>query len=64
MIKEIAEVERIENYKLSLLMFLLEDDTLLHMEIMSDKIKPDLQSMLTYDMSIVLRYRMQVKMYN
>jgi hypothetical protein len=64
MIKEIAEVERIENYKLPLLMFLLEDDTLLHMEIMSDKIKPDLQSMLTYDMSIVLRYRMQVKMYN
>lgn len=61
MIKEIAEVERIENYKLPLLMFLLEDDTLLHMEIMSDKIKPDLQSMLTYDMSIVLRYRMQVK---
>jgi len=60
-VKEIVEVERIENYKLPLLMFLLEDDTLLHMEIMSDKIKPDLQSMLTYDMSIVLRYRMQVK---
>lgn len=61
MIKEIAEVERIENYKLPLLMFLLEDDTLLHMEIMNDEIKPDLQSMFTYDMSIVLRYRMQVK---
>ena len=48
MIKEIAEVERIENYKLPLLMFLLEDDTLLHMEIMNDEIKPDLQSMFTY----------------
>ncbi|UZQ84774.1 hypothetical protein ODU73_001831 [Thermoclostridium stercorarium] len=60
-VKEIVEVERIENYKLPLLMFLLEDDTLLHMEIMNDEIKPDLQSMLTYDMSIVLRYRMQVK---
>ena len=60
-VKEIVEVEKIENYKLPLLLFLLEDDTLLHMEIMSDKIKPDLQSMLTYDMSIVLRYRMQVK---
>jgi hypothetical protein len=34
---------------------------LLHMEIMSDKIKPDLQIMLTYDMSIVLRYGMQVR---
>lgn len=60
-VKEIVEVERIENYKLPLLMFLLEDDTLLHMEIMNDEIKPDLQSMLTYDMSIVLKYRMQVK---
>jgi hypothetical protein len=44
-VKEIVEVERIENYKLPLLMFLLEDDTLLHMEIMSDEIKPDLQIM-------------------
>ena len=60
-VKEIVEVERIENYKLPLLMFLLEDDTLLHMEIMSDEIKPDLQIMLTYDMSIVLRYGMQVR---
>ena len=60
-VKEIVEVEKIENYKLPLLLFLLEDDTLLHMEIMNDEIKPDLQSMLTYDMSIVLRYRMQVK---
>jgi len=60
-VKEIVEVERIENYKLPLLLFLLEDDTLLHIEIMNDEIKPDLQSMLTYDMSIVLRYRMQVK---
>ena len=59
-VKEIVEVEKIENYKLPLLLFLLEDDTLLHMEIMNDEIKPDLQSMLTYDMSIVLRYRMQV----
>ncbi len=31
------------------------------MEIMSDEIKPDLQIMLTYDMSIVLRYGMQVR---
>jgi len=60
-IKEIVEVERIENYKLPLLMFLLEDDSLLHVKIINDEIKPDLQSMLTYDISIVLRYRMQVK---
>ncbi|MDH7565944.1 MAG: hypothetical protein QHH06_05625 [Clostridiales bacterium] len=60
-VKEIVEVERIENYKRPLLMFLLEDDSLLHVEIINDEIKPDLQSMLTYDMSIVLRYRMQVK---
>jgi hypothetical protein len=60
-VKEILEVERIENYKLPLLMCLLEDDSLLHIEIINDEIKPDLQSMLTYDMSIVLRYRMQVK---
>jgi len=31
-VKEIVEVEKIENYKLPLLLFLLEDDTLLHME--------------------------------
>jgi hypothetical protein len=60
-IKEIVEVERIENYKLPLLMFLLEDDTLLHMEIMNDEIKPDLQSMFTYDMSIILRCGLQVR---
>lgn len=60
-VKEIVEVERIENYKLPLLMFLLEDDTLLHIEIMNDEIKTDLQSMFTYDMSIVLRYRIQVR---
>ena len=41
-VKEIVEVERIENYKLPLLMFLLEDDTLLHIEIMNDEIKTDL----------------------
>jgi len=60
-VKEIVEVERIENYKLPLLMFLLEDDTLLHIEIMNDEIKTDLQSMFTYDMSIVLRYKIQVR---
>jgi hypothetical protein len=60
-VKEIVEVERIENYKLPLLMFLLEDDTLLHMEIMNDEIKPDLQSMFTYDMSIILRCGLQVR---
>lgn len=60
-IKEIVEVERIENYKLPLLMFLLEDDSLLHVEIINDEIKPDLQSMLVYDMSIVLRYGIRVK---
>ena len=32
-VKEIVEVEKIENYKLPLLMFLLEDNTLLHIEI-------------------------------
>ncbi|MDK2917901.1 MAG: hypothetical protein PWQ37_634 [Candidatus Petromonas sp.] len=60
-IKEIVEVERIENYKKPLLMFLLEDDSVFHIEIMNDEIKPDVQSMLTYDMSIVLKYGMQVK---
>jgi hypothetical protein len=60
-VKEIVEVEKIENYKLSLLIFLLEDDTLLHIEIMNDEIKPNLQSMFTYDMSIVLRYGLQVR---
>jgi hypothetical protein len=60
-VKEIVEVERIDNYKLPLLMFLLEDDTLLHIEIMNDEIKPDLQSMFTYDMSIILRYGLQVR---
>lgn len=60
-VKEIVEVEKIENYKLPLLMFLLEDDTLLHIEIMYDEIKPNLQSMFTYDMSIVLRYGLQVR---
>jgi len=47
-----VEVEKIENYKLPLLLFLLEDDTLLHMEIMNDEIKPDFQSMSVYDMSV------------
>jgi len=51
-VKEIVEVEKIENYKLPLLLFLLEDDTLLHMEIMNDEIKPDFQSMSVYDMSV------------
>lgn len=60
-VKEIVEVEKIENYKLPLLMFLLEDDTLLHIEIMYDEIQPNLQSMFTYDMSIVLRYGLQVR---
>jgi hypothetical protein len=56
-IKEIVEVERIENYKLPLLMFLLEDDSLLHVEIMSNRVQPDIINMLTYDMSIVLKYK-------
>ena len=60
-IKEIVEVERIENYKLPLLMFLLEDDSLLHVEIINDEIKPDLHSMLVYDMSIILRCGLQVR---
>lgn len=60
-VKEIVEVEKIENYKLPLLMFLLEDDALLHIEIMNDEIKLDYQSMFTYDMSIVLRYGIQVR---
>jgi hypothetical protein len=59
-VKEIVEVEQIENYKKPLLMLLLENDSLLHVEITNVKSKPDLQSMLTYDMSIALRYRMQV----
>ena len=60
-VKEIVEVERIENYKLPLLMFLLEDDSLLHIEIMNDEIKSDFQSMSVYDMSIVLKYGIQVR---
>jgi predicted CopG family antitoxin len=59
-VKEVVEVEQIENYKKPLLMLLLENDSLLHIEIMNVKSKLDLQSMLTYDMSIALRYRMQV----
>jgi hypothetical protein len=60
-VKKIVEVEKIENYKLPLLMFLLEDNTLLHMEIMNDEIKPDLQSIFTYDISIVLRYGIKTR---
>ena len=60
-VKEIVEVEKIENYKLPLLMFLLEDDTLLHIEIMNDEIKPDHMGMFTNDMSIVLRYGFKVR---
>jgi hypothetical protein len=60
-VKEIVEVEQIENYKKPLLMFLLENDSILHIEIINDEIKPDLQSMLVYDMSIVLRYGIRVK---
>ena len=60
-IKEIVEVERIENYKMPLLMFLLEDDTLLHIEIMTNRVQPDIINMLTYDMSIVLKYKMEIR---
>lgn len=60
-VKEIVEVERIENYKLPLLMFLLEDDTLLHIEIMTNRVQPDIINMLTYDMSIVLKYKMEIR---
>ncbi|AST58037.1 hypothetical protein Thert_02097 [Thermoanaerobacterium thermosaccharolyticum] len=60
-VKEIVEVEKIENYKLPLLMFLLEDDTLLHIEIMNEEIKPDYPGMFAYDMSIVLRYGFKVR---
>lgn len=60
-VKEVVEVEQIENYKKPLLMFLLEDDSLLHIEIINIKSKPDFQSMSVYDMSIVLKYGMQVR---
>lgn len=60
-IKEIVEVEQIENYKKPLLMFLLGDDSILHIEIMNNEIQPDFHSMLIYDMSIVLKYGMQVR---
>ena len=60
-VKEKVEVERIENYKLPLLMFLLEDDTLLHIEIMTNRVQPDIINMLTYDMSIVLKYKMEIR---
>jgi hypothetical protein len=60
-VKEIVEVEKIENYKLPLLMFLLEDNTLLHIEIMNEEIKPDYPGMFAYDMSIVLRYGFKVR---
>ena len=39
--KEVVEVEQIENYKKPLLMFLLEADSLLHIEIINIKSKPD-----------------------
>jgi hypothetical protein len=60
-VKEIVEVEQIENYKKPLLMFLLENDSILHIEIMNDEIKSDFQSMSVYDMSIVLKYGIQVR---
>ena len=60
-VKEIVEVEQIKNYKSPLLMFLLENGLILHIEIMNDEIKPDFQSMSVYDMSIVLKYGMQVR---
>lgn len=60
-VKEIMEVEQIENYKKPLLMFLLENDSILHIEIMNDEIKPDFQSMSVYDMSIVLKYGIHVR---
>lgn len=60
-VKEVVEVEQIENYKKPLLMFLLEDDSLLHIEIINIKSKPDFQSISVYDMSIVLKYGMQVR---
>ncbi len=60
-VKEIVEVEQIKNYKRPLLMFLLENGLILHIEIMNDEIKPDFQSMSVYDMSIVLKYGMQVR---
>jgi hypothetical protein len=60
-VKEIVEVEQIKNYKRPLLMFLLENGLILHIEIMNDEIKPDFQSMSVYDMSIVLKYGMHVR---
>ena len=60
-VKGIVEVEQIKNYKRPLLMFLLENGLILHIEIMNDEIKPDFQSMSVYDMSIVLKYGMQVR---
>lgn len=59
-VKEIVEVEQIENYKKPLLMLLLEDETILHIEFINDKIKPNIESMMIYDAYIRIKYGIQV----
>ncbi|SKA87595.1 hypothetical protein SAMN05443428_10830 [Caloramator quimbayensis] len=59
-VKKIVEVEQIENYKKPLLMLLLEDETILHIEFMNDKIKPNIESMMIYDVYIRIKYGIQV----
>lgn len=59
-VKEIVEVEQIENYKKPSLMLLLEDETMLHIEFMNHKIKPNIESMMIYDAYIRIKYGIQV----
>lgn len=59
-VKEVVEVEQIENYKKPLLMLLLEDETILHIEFINDKIKPNIESMMIYDANICIKYGIQV----
>lgn len=59
-VKEVVEVEQIENYKKPLLMLLLEDETILHIEFINDKIKSNIESMMIYDAYIRIKYGIQV----
>ncbi|MBZ4647432.1 MAG: hypothetical protein JG777_2921 [Clostridia bacterium] len=59
-VREAVEVEQIENYKKPSLMLLLEDETILHIEFMNDKIKPNIESMMMYDAYIRIKYGIQV----
>ncbi len=59
-VKDVVEVEQIENYKKPSLMLLLGDETILHIEFMNDKIEPNIESMMIYDAYIRIKYGIQV----